>query len=256
MGRAWALAFILVCIHADIWGQLTAGPRHKRLVIPDHMEAVVNTTQLIVDTLIMDTKSRIRFTEPFTRVVVKYAIIGKKCKWIATGEPGGEGRSSGGSLDIEINFKELGRLTIDVRGGIGYSGARGYDGSPGMNGSVGNANGSAGGNGGRGGNGGAGGNVRFQYRSQGESVVFSEEKKNSVVIKVDGGAGGQGGMGGRGGPGGVPTTRRYNADGKEIVEWNGQRGLPGPNGNRGDSGDKGPAGILTIVSMQNQPSGN
>lgn len=195
---------------------------------------------------------RLKFTRPFTKVVIRYALIGKKCKWPGKGMPAGnyENQSmDGASLDIEISVKELAQLTIDVSGGLGYRGKPGNPGAPGANGQT-FSNGSPGGDGGPGGKGGNGGNVTFKYRTLGEPLVFTKARRNSVLIKVDGGSGGPGGHGGPGGPGGIPTNRTYMANGRVVTETNGQHGLPGPRGNPGPAGNKGNPGILNIIKLR------
>ncbi len=256
--RGIFLLLVLFDPLSSAWAQWKLGPQHRRVVVPDHLEFVVTESEFIVDTLIMDNRSTLIFEQSFTRVRVGYARIGKNCKWVGRGMPAGnyERQSMNGkSLDIEISFQKLGRLTIDVSGGLGYAGSPGGSGAPGANGQT-LSDGSPGGTGGRGGDGGAGGNITFKYRTHGEPVVFTKARKNSVVIRVDGGAGGHGGIGGPGGPGGMPTQRRYNSNGKEVVENNGQRGLPGPRGNQGEAGEKGTPGILRIIPLASPGSKN
>jgi hypothetical protein len=251
------LLLVLLGPPSSAWAQLKLGSQHRRVVVPDHLEFVVTESEFIVDTLIMDNRSTLIFEQPFTRVRVGYARIGKNCKWVGRGMSAGnyERRSMDGkSLDIEITFQKLGRLTIDVSGGLGHAGSPGRNGAPGANGQT-LSDGSPGGTGGRGGDGGAGGNIIFKYRAQGDPVVFTKARKNSVVIRVDGGSGGPGGRGGAGGPGGIPTQRSYSANGKEVIENNGQRGLPGPQGNQGEAGNKGRPGQLKIVPLPVSPDG-
>lgn len=247
------LALLLIIIPASLsWGQLHVQGKYKRLIVPNHMEFVVDAPELIVDTLIMDNHSKLRFTCPFTTVVIRHALIGKKCKWLGRGMPAGnydKEPMDGASLDIEITIRELGQLNIDVSGGLGYTGQAGMPGAPGASGQT-FSGGGRGGDGGPGGDGGSGGNITFRYRALGEPVVFTKAKRNSVIINVDGGSGGRGGTGGPGGPGGIPTGRSYEGSaGKMVYETNGQRGLPGSRGNQGQTGNKGNPGLINIVEL-------
>ncbi len=255
------LILLLLLLAFTASGQMTGrdrrklelnGPYHQRVVVPDHMTLVLNTSDVRIDTLIMDRKSVLKI-ESSTRLTVGYAVIGKKCLIDGRGKSGigvaGRG-TNGKPLNLTITFHELGRLTINTSGGTGSNGYRGRPGSPGISGGTSTADGGAGGPGGPGGDGGDGGNLTLLYRCVGFSPVFEKAKRNSLFINNKGGKGGGGGAGGPGGPGGRPTRRQYvGARGETVTEWNGVQGSRGPSGPTGEAGDPGRDGVLVVKEM-------
>ena len=236
------------------YGQLRVGPKHSRLIIPERMEFIVDSPTLEVDTLIMDDHSSLRFTYPDNQIVVHHARIGKDCKWMGNGPLPGISSSvnystNGASMDVEIYFSTLGRLTIDLRGAMGLRGSPGVPGARGVDGSMGQADGGNGGEGGPGGPGGNGGDITFRYKSFDGPIEFGNAKKNAVVIKVDGGSGGAGGAGGPGGEGGM-MTRKILQSPTPVVEVDGRRGSPGRPGIPGPSGSDGEKGRMKLVEIK------
>lgn len=219
---------------------------YNQLIVRAKQEFIVMTPELIVDTLIMESRSTIRFTSCYNRVLVRHAIIGKNCKWVGRCPQDGlslHGKH-GASMEIEISFLRLGRLSLDFSGEKGAAGIEGAPGAPGSDGTTNSARGQNGGRGGNGGNGGHGGDVIFRYRSLGEPVEFSNSKKNAVFIQLDGGFGGNGGPGGPGGPGGLTSLLHQTSRNPAPV------GAPGNQGPGGMSGFKGRPGKLQIVKLQ------
>lgn len=217
-----ALTLIALCVHVICRGQLTLDkPYYPRVIIPDDIYATVTVQSIVIDTLIMDNKSTLKFEPSWVRMRVNHAFIGKKVTWKGSGDAGmgyGSSGTNGKTLLLEVIFERLGRLTIDTRGGPGTAGL------PGRIGSI----GGPGGNGQNGGQGGKGGDVDLHYQCKGFTPVFGSGKKNAIIVRQKGGSGGTGGMGG---------STRSTMD---------------PGGRSGYSGDKGDDGELKLL---NEPLG-
>jgi hypothetical protein len=248
MSRLLLLLVFLLPAHR-ILGQLVLSESYyPRVVIPDHMTFRVDVPSLQIDTLIMEKASKLTFTFQSTRLKIGYAVIGKNCTWDArASETAGRGQD----LDISANFERVGKLIIDTRGGRGVNGKKGNPGAPGTNGSsFGSSagNGGTGGAGDTGGPGGDGGNLTLVYRAA-FKPVFEPARKNSIVLRYDGGDGGQGGEGGEGGPGSRPVGRQYEGTTGTVKEIDGVRGENGRRGPTGFAGKKGADGILKLEKI-------
>jgi len=221
------LAFQAVC------GQLKLDQGYyARVIAPTDVTYSVQNPYIIIDTLVMDDDSELTFELPNTTLEIRYAVIGKKCKWNASGKPGaaaGEPGGDGGNIQVTAVFEKLDQLTIDARGGTGSKGLTGMQGRIGR----GNWSGGPGGNGGPGGDGGHAGNITLNYRCNGFSPVFEKEGQHSIVLKARGGDGGTGGTGGNGGISGTNQARK------------GRKGETGPAGNMGRPG------LVTLNEIQN-----
>jgi hypothetical protein len=250
-------AFIVAVLAAPVHlarGQLSLTQRYyPRVIIPSGITYVVESNDIVIDTLIMDNRGSMQFKSNSTRILVRHAVIGKKCSWDARASGMGLTGSgnNGKNLAIEIRFEKLGQLTIDTRGALGSRGTKGGSGVPGANGSTSGADGGPGGNGGPGGRGGDGGDLTLRYACTGFEPVMERAKRNSLILKYQGGDGGRGGSGGPGGQGGMPVlSRRSDATGT-VTETNGVRGLPGATGSIGFSGEKGRDGVLVLEKILN-----
>lgn len=228
------------------------GSYHRRVVVPDHMTLLLSTPDVKIDTLVMDKKSVLKL-ETSTRLIVGYAVIGKKCMIDGRGQPGIGTRGTGTNgkpLNLTITFQKLGRLTINTSGGTGTIGSAGYSGSEGMSGGTSTSDGGTGGPGGPGGDGGDGGDLTVRYRCLGFTPVLGKAQRNSLILNNSGGSGGGGGRGGSGGPGGRPTRRQYiGSDGKTVTEINGTQGARGAMGPTGEAGDRGRDGVLVVEDI-------
>lgn len=162
-------------------------------------------------------------------------FIGAACSPGANGGMGVNGGygGPGKNVSLTLRIKQIGSLTINVRGGNGGAGGNGGQGGKGgtatctCNG----GKGGNGGNGGRGGNGGVGGMVTIKYSAIGNTVVSN----SNFIIQNFGGSEGMRGAPGIGGLGGALTC----TDPKALVKTagaNGASGLPGPTGIRGANG--------------------
>jgi hypothetical protein len=94
--------------------------------------------RLIVDTLVLHNKAKIKFAANKTgTMVVKAAYVGDECTITSRGEDGEHGKRNvpatngedGGNLELNIHFIKLGSLAIDTRGGVGGKGYIGKSGS-------------------------------------------------------------------------------------------------------------------------------
>lgn len=242
------LLMVFLILAQQALGQLDLSESYyRKLIVPDHMTFRVQVPTLEIDTLIMEKSSKLIFLYS-TNINVGHAVIGKNCTWDARGE---EHSGDGRHLYITMNLARLGRLTIDTRGGIGAPGRNGEPGAPGTDGSTFGSsagNGGQGGPGGPGGKGGDGGNLTLLYRSS-FTPNFKRGKKNSLVLRNEGGHGGRGGQGGPGGRGGAPVVRQYEGTKGPVKETNGVWGSQGPNGPIGFEGAKGKDGILNVARI-------
>ncbi len=218
----YILTTISICCAVNCLGQLILNkPYYARVIVPEDIYATVDAREIVIDTLIMDNNSSLRFASSRVSMRVNRADIGKKVKWKGAGTPGtGKGGygTNGTTLMMDVVFYKLAQLMIDSRGGTGSSGeaGRGWPGTPGANGQD-------------GGNGGNGGDLHLRYRCIGFTPNFGSKGKNSITFKQKGGSGGIGGMGG--------STRSPT----DI------RGRPGL------QGEKGSDGKLTLEDMDITP---
>lgn len=187
---------------------------------------------LVVDTLIMHDKAIIQFANGQQgKLGARIAYIGENCLITAKGadgtngkaeKPGTQGRvgqpsvktkgaratdgEDGGSLELDMHFMKIGKLTIDTRGGKGGNGANGANGIRPMgqsNSEVSSAtnltghpatNGKPGMPGGFGGN---GGNVTFKYSTHDFIPNFNQsQNSNNIIILHKGGENGLAGKSG------------------------------------------------------------
>ncbi|WP_162427347.1 hypothetical protein [Pontibacter pudoricolor] len=195
--------------------------------------------ELDLDTLIMHNNSILRFDPAKPgKLVARLAIIGRKCKITAKGADGEEGNNftpgedgrNGGTLDVFLNFKSLGWLIIDIRGGDGGNGANGISGLKGKPSKTETRSyidakgklqtttivqlgdpGSDGTDATRGGSGGSGGQLKLTYDSKLFTPTFNQSKKKaqSVNILYAGGVKGKDGTPGKGGMGSKDGTVKY-----------------------------------------------
>lgn len=224
---------------------------YSRLVIPKKMVLVVESHSLVVDTLIMDDRSTMKFQMQQTTLTVRNAFIARKCRWDAAGgdEAGTAGRGKNGrNLYLNVTFHTLGDLTVDTRGGTGGRGYDGRRGTDGRDGSVSAADGGPGQEGGRGGTGGDGGNLTLYYLCTGFIPSFNTKGKHAIYLMELGGHGGGGGRGGPGGRGGKPITTRYEYP-QPTTEVNGILGANGQTGTSGHAGENGKDGILVCEKI-------
>lgn len=194
-----------------------------KLEIKAKRDYVVSTQNVLkVDTLIMHDKSAIVFNPDMHGVLeTKVAIIGKDCFILSKGLDGGKrsiNGQHGGNLTLQLNFLELGKLTIDTRGGNGRRGAEGRAGEPGTQtrtetvrytDSQGKVHsytvlhpgepGTNGTNASPGGNAGDGGNILFTYSTSGFVPVFNQINigKHSIIMLHKAGRHGIDGLPGR-----------------------------------------------------------
>lgn len=225
-------------------------PYYARLVVPKRVELVIENSNIVIDTLIMDNKSSIRFPNRVTYLKVQHAKIGKRCTMNAAGvgeAPGGRGMNGRG-LYITMTFETLGSLTIDTRGGTGRLGGNGSRGVDGRNGTLGEANGGPGGPGGNGAPGGDAGDLTFYYSCNGFTPSINEAGEHAIFFKNQGGFGGGGGPGGQGGRGGKATVTRQAVP-TPVIEVNGTNGVSGPAGPMGTTGDRGRDGKLIVEKI-------
>jgi hypothetical protein len=225
MRRALAFALGLLCPSCCL-GQLTVDkPYYSRLIVTEDNQAEVTVTELVIDTLIMESSSSLQFTVPKVTMRVNHAVIRKNVEWKGKGyardEIGSRG-TNGVNLTLEVVFYELNQLVIDTRGGSGSNGQRAYSNDYNLNGQ-------------KGGRGGDGGDIHLRYRCNGFTPSIAEGKKHkaktqSILFKCKGGSGGLGGAGAS----------------RNTVDNNG--GITST-GRPGDMGDKGKDGVLTVEEM-------
>ncbi|MFC6998968.1 hypothetical protein [Rufibacter roseus] len=125
--------FLLVSLLFIANNVVQAQLKSKTLVIKKKDLFVVGpTNSLILDTLIMEDKSTLRFWPHGKGIlIVKHAFIGKNCLISSKGSTRFHGED-GGPLSLTIEFKELESLTIDASGGDGKNGTHGTNGSDGV----------------------------------------------------------------------------------------------------------------------------
>ena len=225
MYRPWALTLAILSSSICL-GQLTIDkPHYDRLIITEKTDARVTIGDLVIDTLIMETNSSLRFMLPHVAMRVNHAIVRKNVEWRGIGKTldgkGGHG-TNGVNLTLEVVFQELDRLVIDTRGGSGSNGENGSNSMYSLHGQ----------NGGRGGD---GGNINLRYRCNGFKPNLVEGKKSkaktqAIVFKYEGGSGGLGGSA-------ASTNRLDNNGGIQYT------------GRPGDMGDKGKNGVLAVEEM-------
>lgn len=215
------------------------GPISKLVITKGETYTVGPDNTLLVDTLIMHDKATIKFaTGQLGKLGARIAYIGDNClitskgadgengkalkpgvaslpgrtgKAAETGKPSTDGED-GGSLELDMHFMELGRLTIDTRGGKGGNGANGANGRRPIsesNNQIGHGsntarhlvagdpatNGKPGTPGGFGGN---GGNVKLTYSTHSFTPSFNQPQNHrSITILYKGGFNGASGKAGK-----------------------------------------------------------
>jgi len=205
------------------------GTHYASLRIPKKKVFMVQTDSLYVDTLIMEDKSVVMFSQP-TRLIVENAFIGNDCKLSSAGADGrseGISGADGHTLWLVITFSSLGSLIIDTHGGNGARGAIGSGGGSVQGGAV-----VGGGAGGPGGDAGNGGDLTLFYSAVGFIPVFNESRNHSIRLIYHGGKAGGGGMGG---PGSV-TMITDPSSGRSYACSSCPKGPSGPRGTTGSSG--------------------
>lgn len=225
MHRSWGITLAMLCPWF-CFGQITIDkPYYARLIVADRDYAQLIRGDVVIDTLIMEDNSSLRFMVPYVSLRVNHAIIRKNVEWLGKGTTrdgkGGSG-TPGVHLALEVVFQELGRLLINTSGGSGSNGENGRSGGYNLHG-------------GKGGDGGDGGNIHLRYRCNGFTPIFVDGKKSkakteTIVFKYQAGSGGLGGGG----------ATRHTVDNNGGIEATGRPG---------DMGDKGKDGVLTVEEM-------
>ena len=213
----------------------------SKLVIKEKEAYVVGPENVLkVDTLVMLDQATIQFDpKRYAMLEAKVAMIGDKCVILNKGVDGknskrltpGEDGANGGTINIILNFKSLGKLTIDTRGGNGGAGINGKDGYAGepertetktvrdasgkervVTSVVPPRAGTDGGDATMGGNGGNGGNITLMYSANDFIPVFNQydRETNSIVILHTAGQRGRTGEPGKGGIASMDGTVKYS----------------------------------------------
>ncbi|WP_018479747.1 hypothetical protein [Pontibacter roseus] len=228
--------FTLLTLHTA-QGQQAAIPRLE--VAKGETYVVHENNILVVDTLIMHDKATIKFASDLpAELGARMAYVGDNCLITTKGADGKNSKASklglaslpgrpgtaaetgkpstdgedGGHLELDMHFMELGRLTIDTRGGKGGNGAKGANGRRPIsesNNQIGYGNNTArylvsgdpstnGKPGTPGGFGGNGGNVKLTYSTHNFTPSFNQPQNHrSITILYRGGENGVSGKAGK-----------------------------------------------------------
>lgn len=179
--KALKFTFCLLFLHVGVHAQYAVSKLH--LAGKEVLE--ISESDVHIDTLIMDDKSRIVFKMPDTRLVIKNAFIGERCAWDLSGNSGGpvvdsiSKGLSGRNLNADVVFRYLGDLKINAAGANGRKVSDRYTFDYGDVAK-------------QGGDGGDGGAVSLTYRTTGFPVTFNDGGIRSIKVDTRGGRGGVG----------------------------------------------------------------
>lgn len=232
----------------------------SKLTVAKNEVLEISESDVHIDTLIMEDKSRIVFLALETKLVIGNAFIGKNCVWDASGKVTmralqrefGANKSyradgfPGHHLYATVMFQSLGELKIDAYGTHGRKGRyptstypstsiypRGSDGE-------------------QGGDGGDGGIVSLTYGTAGFPIAFNEGGSRSIQVNLPGGRGGLGGPPPKGESSTPPRSSSHNA----AWDLTGtQKSANASGGNNADNSRAGNGGVADIPQPRAVSSG-